>query len=70
MTPITSQVKEGMKTIDNIDELMDLLHIDNRTTFWRKRKAGLIPEPDIKAGHPRWFRASLERSLPNLPTTP
>ena len=59
-----------MKTIYNIDELMELMHIKSRATFWRKRKAGVIPKPDIEAGHPRWFRATLERSLPNLPNNP
>jgi hypothetical protein len=59
-----------MKTIYSIDELMELMHIKSRATFWRKRKAGVIPDPDIKAGHPRWFRASLEQKIPNLPTTP
>jgi hypothetical protein len=59
-----------MKTIYSIDDLMALLHINSRATFWRKRKAGLIPKPDIEVGHPRWFRSSLEQKIPNLPTTP
>jgi hypothetical protein len=59
-----------MKNIYNIDDLMALLEIKSRATFWRKRKAGVIPEPDISAGHPRWFRATIEQSLPNLNTNP
>ena len=47
---------------------MELLHINSRTTFWRKRKAGEIPAPDLATGHPIWFRASLEKHIQNLPT--
>jgi predicted DNA-binding transcriptional regulator AlpA len=56
-----------MKKVYSIDDLMELLGIGSRVTFWRKRKQGVIPEPDIKIGHPRWFRGTLEKHLPNLP---
>jgi predicted DNA-binding transcriptional regulator AlpA len=59
-----------MKNVYTIDDVMKLLEITSRSTFWRKRKAGDIPEPDLKTGHPRWFRATLERHLPNLNTNP
>lgn len=59
-----------MKQTYKIPELMELLHIESRSTFWRKRQSGEIPAPDLASGHPIWFRASLERSIPNLPTNP
>jgi hypothetical protein len=59
-----------MKAIYTIKDLMELLAIESRATFWRRRKDGVIPEPDIKSGHPRWFRGTLEKHFPNLPTAP
>lgn len=59
-----------MKSVYKIDDVMKLLNINSRATFWRKRKQGVIPAPDIDVGHPRWFRATLEKSLPNLPSNP
>lgn len=52
----------------SIDDLMTLLGV-SRPTIHRYRKKGILPKPDIDAGHPKWFRASLENSLPNLTTT-
>ena len=57
-----------MKNVYKIDDVMAMLDIKSRATFWRKRKSGFIPAPDINTGHPRWFRATLEKHLPNLTT--
>jgi hypothetical protein len=54
-----------MKTIYTIEDFMKELGISNRATFWRKRKSGMIPEPDIKFGHPRWFRRTIQHLLPS-----
>jgi hypothetical protein len=56
-----------MKNVYTIKDVMQILDINSRATFWRRREAGVIPDPDIKVGHPRWFRGTLEKHLPNLP---
>lgn len=58
-----------MKSVYDIHDLMSLLKI-SRATFWRKRKAGVIPPPDINVGHPRWYQTTLEKSVTNWPTSP
>lgn len=59
-----------MKNAYTIEDLMQLMNIKSRSTFWRKRKQGIIPAPDIATGHPRWFRKTLDAALPNLNTNP
>jgi predicted DNA-binding transcriptional regulator AlpA len=59
-----------MKNTYNIEEFMQVLEVDSRSTFWRMRKAKAIPEPDIKSGHPRWLRATIEPFLPKQNTNP
>jgi predicted DNA-binding transcriptional regulator AlpA len=57
-----------MKNAYKIEEVMELYGIESRTTFWRRRKANKIPPPDIDEAHPRWFRATLAKHIPNLNT--
>lgn len=54
-----------MKTIYTIEDFMKELGINNRVTFWRKRKSGIIPDPDINVGHPRWYRRTIQHLLPS-----
>ena len=56
-----------IKNIFTIQDLMTLLNGKSRTTIYRMRKKGILPAPDIEDGaHPIWFRATLEKHLPNL----
>jgi predicted DNA-binding transcriptional regulator AlpA len=54
-----------IKQTYSIDDLMTLLGV-SRPTIHRYRKKGILPKPDINGGHPKWFKGSLEASLPNL----
>lgn len=42
----------------------------SRSTLYRMMKRDEFPEPDIKTGHPRWFRSTISAYLPNLTTSP
>jgi hypothetical protein len=59
-----------MKNTYTISELMKELNITSRATFWRRRKKGDIPPPDLSHGHPIWLRKTLAHLLPNQTTTP
>jgi predicted DNA-binding transcriptional regulator AlpA len=59
-----------MKNTYNIEEFMEVLEVESRSTFWRMRKNKELPEPDIKSGHPRWLRATIARFLPTDSTNP
>lgn len=59
----------SIKNALKIKDMMELFNCDNRTTFWRMRNDGRVPEPDIATGHPIWLRASLEKQIPNLTTS-
>ncbi|HSH72380.1 MAG TPA: hypothetical protein VK974_04905 [Methylophilaceae bacterium] len=56
-----------VKNSFNLKDLMALLDGKSRTTIYRMRQKGILPEPDIDDGaHPIWFRATLEKHLPNF----
>lgn len=55
-----------MKNSYTIEDMMQLLNIKSRTTFWRKRRAGKIPPPDYDDTSPRWYKASIDKFMPNL----
>lgn len=59
-----------MKQIYYMEELMVELRIKGRSTFWRKRKAGEIPSPDVLGGRPRWSRELAATFVPSLTTSP
>ena len=41
------------------NELMETLKVKSKTTFWRMRKRGDVPEPTIK--HPlRWRKSEID----------
>lgn len=58
------------KNTYTLPEVMALYNFKSRTTFWRARNKGAIPAPDITAGHPLWFHATLAQHIPNLTTNP
>lgn len=58
-----------MSEVYTIEDLMKALKI-SRTTFWRRRKSGAIPDPDFNEGQPRWSHAILRKHLPMLTTNP
>ncbi len=59
-----------MKNIYYIEDLMKELDIKSRSTFWRMRDKGEIPEPDVLTGRPRWSRALVAKFVPSLTTSP
>jgi hypothetical protein len=62
--------RDYMKNSYTITELMLELGINSRATFWRRRKKGDIPPPDLNHGHPIWMRKTLAHLLPSLTTNP
>lgn len=59
-----------MKQIYYIEDLMKELDIKSRSTFWRKRESGDIPDPDVLSGRPRWSRNLAATFVPSLTTNP
>ncbi|HEY0563712.1 MAG TPA: hypothetical protein VGD04_10315 [Methylophilus sp.] len=59
-----------MKKIFYIEDLMQELDIKSRSTFWRMRDKGEIPEPDVLTGRPRWSRDLAATFVPSLTTNP
>lgn len=56
----------NQKFLDSTD-VAKRLSLKSRTTFWRWRKKGLIPPPDvIVCNRPRWLESSIEAAMARL----
>ena len=59
-----------MKNTYSINDLCELLG-KPRLTIFRWRKNGVLPLPDIGGkANPIWFKATLDKHLSNLTTSP
>ncbi len=65
----------GLKKMENnleaknafeIKDMMRLMNIKSRVTFWRRCRTGEVPPPDSTRGYPRWYKSSLLKTMPYL----